>query len=140
MNTNTQKENRPRAAAATPAARVARLVSEEEVKRLFPARFAPAGPQPAFPDQLHTFVGDCSSERQAVALVPQGDVLFTTNRLQGLCLIAVVGEEVSADYLEFLESMQISYIFAGRDGRDRRAALERPRHDFAIEHVEDGPF
>ena len=69
-----------------------------------------------------------------VALVPEGDVKFTANSLCGENLIAVLGERVSADYLEFLEDMEISYVFAGSDGirclsRPRTSDLLRGRAD-----------
>lgn len=116
---------------------VALLLREAEVKRLFPLRFNGCRCHRAFPDQLHTFVGDCGSDRQVVALVPDGDVRFTANTWNGQCIIAVVGETVSADYLEFLESMQISYIFAGLDGRNPQIMRKRLLHDFGITQLEE---
>lgn len=114
----------------------ARLLSEKDTKRLFPERFNSCSCHAAFPDQLHTFIGDCSSGQQVVALVPRGDVRFTANQLNGLNLIAVVGESVSADYLEFLEDMQISYVFAGKDGRDTDEMAKCLLHDFGIKELE----
>lgn len=111
---------------------VAWIISEAEVKQLFPQRWGGCGCHKAFPDQLHTFVGDCSSRQQVVALVPRGDVRFSSGRIGNMCIIAVVGESVSADYLDFLEDMQISYVFAGIDGHDDEAMRERLNHDFGI--------
>lgn len=111
---------------------VALFLSEQEVKQLFPQIFTATDNRPAYPDQLHTYVGDCSSREQAVAMVPEGDVLFTQNTVRGRCLIAVLGHSVSADYLDFLEQQEISYIFAGADGRDDDIMLERLAHDFGI--------
>lgn len=73
--------------------KIALLMREEEIKSIIPQRFDGCRCHKAFPDQLHTFAGGCSSETQVVVLVPDG-------------------EDVSADYIEFLEDMQISYIFA----------------------------
>lgn len=111
---------------------VAHFLSSLEVKQLFPQIFKAKENHLAYPDQLHTFVGDCSSERQTVAMVPEGDVLFTDNRINQECLIAVLGERVSADYLDFLEQKQISYIFAGANGLDANMMRERLAHDFGI--------
>lgn len=112
------------------------IIGEAELKRLIPQRFDGCGCHKAFPDQLHTFVGDCGSGRQVVALVPQGDVRFPSGRIGGMCVIAVVGEGVSADYLDFLEEMQISYVFAGADGRDDAVMRRHLSHDFAITETE----
>lgn len=113
------------------------LLSEAAVKELVPDRFDGCRCHKAFPDQLHTFVGDCSSEKQVVALVPQGDVRFPSGKIDGNNIIAVIGEDVSADYIEFLEDMQVSYIFAGRDGSDAEAMKARLKHDFGIETLQD---
>lgn len=111
------------------------LIDDDSVKCVFPLRFRGCACHVAYPDQLHTFVGDCGSGSQVVALVPAGDVRFTSNRLGGMCIIAVVGERVSTDYLDFLEQMQISYVFAGADGGDLRMMRERLSHDFGITDV-----
>lgn len=111
------------------------LLREDEVKSLIPQRFDGCRCHKAFPDQLHTFVGDCGSDIQVVALVPEGDVRFTSNKIDGNNIIAVIGENVSADYLDFLEDMQISYVFAGQDGHDMQAMTSRLKHDFGIEKL-----
>lgn len=108
---------------------------EAEAKRIFAGRFNGCSCHKAFPDQLHTFIGDCSSETQLVILVPQGDIRFPSNSHEGMNVIAVVGEGISADYLEFLEDMQISYIFAGLDGKDMGGMKARLKHDFGITHL-----
>lgn len=107
-------------------------MDEAEAKRVFAGRFNGCSCHKAFPDQLHTFIGDCGSETQIVMLVPQGDVRFPSNNYEGMNIIAVVGEGVSADFLDFLEDMQISYVFAGLDGKDIDAMRERLKHDFGI--------
>lgn len=111
---------------------VAYIMNEAEAKRIFAGRFNGCSCHKAFPDQLHTFVGDCSSEIQIVILVPQGDIRFPSKQYDGMNIIAVVGEGISADYLDFLEDMQISYIFAGFDGKDMNEMTTRLKHDFDI--------
>lgn len=113
------------------------LVDESAIKEIVKDRYDGCCRHKAFPDQLHTFVGDCSSDIQTVVLVPEGDVKFSSNKINGNNIIVVIGEKVSADYLEFLEDMQISYIFAGYDGRDENVMKMRLRHDFGIEHLID---
>lgn len=113
------------------------LLHEDDVKKLIPDRFDGCSCHKAFPDQLHTFVGDCSSDIQIVVLVPEGDVRFPSGNIDGYNIIAVIGEGISADYIEFLEDMQISYIFAGYDGRDANIMRMRLKHDFGIEHLQE---
>ena len=111
------------------------LFGTRTVKEFFSERFEGCTCHVAYPDQLRTFVGDCGSRRQMIALVPDGDVRFTDNRLRGDNIIVVLGEHVSADYLEFLEDMQISYVFAGKDGKDIGKAMETLYNDFGIRRV-----
>ncbi len=105
------------------------------VKEFFPEIFDGCKCHVAFPDQLHSHIGDCGSERTFIALVPEGDVRFTSKTLRGDNIIAVVGEKVSADYLEFLDGMDISYVFAGEDGMNIQKALETISHDFGIQRI-----
>lgn len=111
------------------------LFGAATVRQFFPERFDGCACHVAYPDQLRTFVGDCGSRRQMIALVPEGDVRFTTNQLRGDNIIAVLSECVSADYLEFLEDMQISYIFAGNDGMNLDKAMETLQRDFGIHRL-----
>lgn len=115
---------------------VAYLMDEAEAKRIFTERFNGCSCHKAFPDQLRTFIGDCSSDDQIVILVPQGDVRFPAKSYEGMNIIAVVGEGISADYLEFLEDMQISYVFAGFDGKDMEEMKVRLKHDFGITELQ----
>lgn len=111
------------------------LFGTATVREFFPERFEGCACHVAYPDQLRTFVGDCKSRRQMIALVPDGDVRFAANQLRGDNIIAVLGEHVSADYLDFLEDMQISYVFAGKDGTDLGEAMERLCRDFGIHRL-----
>lgn len=111
------------------------LFGTNTVKQFFPERFDGCACHVAFPDQLHTFVGECSSQRLMIALVTEGDVRFTHNHLRGDNIVVVLGEHVSTDYLEYLEDMQISYVFAGKDGTDIALAMQTLHHDFGIRRI-----
>lgn len=115
---------------------VACFLDEKQAKSIFTERFSSCSCHMAFPDQLHTFVGDCSSIRQIVVAVPKGDIRFGASQYKGMNIIASIGEEVSADYLDFLEDMQISYIFAGSEGNDMELLTARLRHEFGIDRLE----
>lgn len=104
------------------------------VKEFFPEIFDGCKCHVAFPDQLHSH-DDCDFERTFIALVPEGDVRFTFKTLQGDNIIAVVGEKISADYLELLDGMDISYVFAGEDGINMQKALETINHDFSTQRI-----
>jgi 5-amino-6-(5-phosphoribosylamino)uracil reductase len=105
------------------------------VKSLFTDRFDGCQCHKAFPDQLHTFVGDCSSENLFVAMVPDGDVRFPTNKWKDDSIVAVVGNRVSADYLEYLQDMEISYICGGDDGENMDSVMKRLQKDFGVNRL-----
>jgi hypothetical protein len=102
------------------------------VRNLFTERFNGCRCHTAFPDQLHTFVGDCSSDTLFVAMVPEGDVRFPSSQYHHESIVAVVGRHVSADYLEYLEDCDISYIFGGEDGCDMETVMRHLRKDFGV--------
>jgi 5-amino-6-(5-phosphoribosylamino)uracil reductase len=114
---------------------LARLAGAETIKSMFEGRFDGCRCHAAYPDQKHTFVGDCSSDDLFVAMVPDGDVSFPCNKVNGENIIAVVSNRVSADYLEYLEDKNISYVFGGENGNDMKLVLNTLRKDFGITKV-----
>ncbi len=111
------------------------LMDTVRIKRLFQKRFDGCRCHKAFPDQIHTFVGRCEGNGAIVACVPEGDVCFPTASCEGRYIIVAVCENVSADYLEYLEDCNISYIFAGRETLDVNVIVESLRRDFGIIHL-----
>lgn len=113
----------------------AQWADADTVKMMFRERFNGCRCHTAFPDQLHTFVGECSSMSLFVAMVPDGDVRFLSNRIGQENIVVVVGERVSADYLEYLQDMDISYIYGGKSGDDMELVLHTLRKDFGIDSL-----
>lgn len=111
------------------------LADEAQVKATFPERFNGCSCHIAYPDQLHTFVGDCSTAEQIVTMVPNGDVRFLDGKWNGRCIIVATAETVSADYLDYLEAHQISYVFAGKDGHDYKEMSKHLLDDFGIKEL-----
>lgn len=111
---------------------LARWASSETIKSMFKGRFDCCQCHCAYPDQIRTFVGDCSTNEIFVAMVPDGDVSFPCNKVNGVDIVVVVSENVSADYLEYLEDMDISYVFGGENGEDIETVLHALRKDFGI--------
>lgn len=113
----------------------AHWANAQVVKSLFTARFDGCRCHIAYPDQLHTFVGDCSSDDLFVAMVPKGDVRFPSNKLKEENIVVVVSEQVSADYLEYLQDMNISYVVGGKTGNDMETVMNRLNKNFGIERL-----
>jgi 5-amino-6-(5-phosphoribosylamino)uracil reductase len=103
--------------------------------------FQPTNPKPA--ENPATFVGRRWSSRSAIMADPRGRIVYETDTIPipysphpgGEDVIAILGERVSAEYLEHLREHNISYAFAGPDGRDVGAAMEALGTDFGLKNV-----
>jgi riboflavin biosynthesis pyrimidine reductase len=78
------------------------------------------------------FVGDSDAESYAIAIDPSGKLTWKSNAIGGEHVIAVLSERVSDDYLAFLQSRGISYLFGGRTGIDLKKVLEKLGKEFGI--------
>lgn len=108
------------------------IVSSHKIKQLFTNKFDGCKCHKAFPDQIKTFVGSCNKSKAMVACVPEGDVIINSPYYNEMYVIVAVCENISADYLEYLEDKNISYIFAGEDKLNINTIIKHLEHDFGI--------
>ncbi|WP_263262419.1 dihydrofolate reductase family protein [Pseudomonas sp. RIT-PI-S] len=59
----------------------------------------------------------------AVSIDPQGKVGWKRNEVEGAHVVEVLTEGVCDDYLAYLQSVGVSYLFAGKDDVDLKQAL-----------------
>lgn len=71
-----------------------------------------------------THVADRNGRDIAVSVDPHGKIYYGQDNVGGDHVVAVLGEQVSDDYLAELRKDGVSYLFAGPDGRDLGRALE----------------
>jgi 5-amino-6-(5-phosphoribosylamino)uracil reductase len=83
-------------------------------------------------DLRGTHVADRKGRPLAVTVDPHGKVHYGADNIEGDHVIAILGEQVSDEYLSELREDGVSYLFAGRDGQDMAAALEILSKTFAI--------
>ncbi len=81
------------------------------------------------------FVADQGNARKIVVLDSNGRINFSQNHADGEPILAVLSHRVTDEYLAYLRDMNISYTFAGRDGRDLEAMLESLHNDFDMDLV-----
>lgn len=81
------------------------------------------------------FVGQYSTKTFAVAIDPSGKNHYETNMVSTEHVIQVLTEKVSGEYLDHLRSVQVSYIFAGRNEIDLMVALRKLRKLFGIKRA-----
>lgn len=102
-------------------------------KDLCPNLFDPTGLQPT--KNHKTFIGELTSKRFCIVLDPHGKTLYNTNKLSNENIITVLSEQVSDQYLQHLQDLKISYLFAGTDGRDLNTAMRILASEFNIKKI-----
>lgn len=78
------------------------------------------------------FVAPQTHGPYAIAVDPSGKLYWHTNEIDGDHVVAVLTEQVSADYLAFLRERNISYLFAGAQMIDLPTALAKLATTFQI--------
>lgn len=102
-------------------------------KDLCPDLFDPTGLQPT--KNPTPFIGELTSNRFCIVLDPHGKTLYNTNKLSNENIITVLSEQVSDHYLQHLQDLKISYLFAGADGRDLNTAMHILASEFNIKKI-----
>ena len=80
-----------------------------------------------------TYIGSLESLRKTVIIDPLGKTFYDNNTIEGENIITILSEKISQEYLEHLQNLGISYLFAGKDEIDLCLALETLRVEFGIE-------
>lgn len=88
------------------------------------------------PKETLPFVAEKDSENYCVIFDSKGRIHFTSKKFEGDNIIVVLGESTTEDYLAFLRSIGVSYLFAGKDGNDLNLAMRILRSDFGIKRIQ----
>ena len=87
------------------------------------------------PAEKHeTFIGKRDSRLQVI-FDSKGRTVYESDKILKQNILAVLGESVSEEYLKSLREKGISYLFAGKDGRDYKLALEKMYEEFGMKTV-----
>src|SRR3989442_5154946 len=78
------------------------------------------------------FIADSDAESYAIAIDPSGKLTWKSNSIGGEHVITVLSERVSDDYLAFLQSRGVSYLFGGKTNIDLKKVLVKLRKEFGI--------
>ena len=88
------------------------------------------------PAEKHEFYkGQLDSKQIQVVVDAEGLIKYDNNTIRGLNIITILGENVSEEYMAFLRSLKISYVFAGKDGYDLKIAMETLYKEFGIKKL-----
>jgi riboflavin biosynthesis pyrimidine reductase len=83
-------------------------------------------------NRFENFIAKKNTDRYFVVLDPDGKIFYDDDNIRGNNIITVLGEQISGEYLDFLRQRNISYIFAGKDGKDLNKMLSTLKKDFGI--------
>jgi riboflavin biosynthesis pyrimidine reductase len=72
------------------------------------------------------------ADSYAIAIDPSGKLRWTSNAIDDEHVITILTEAVSDDYLAFLRTQGVSYLFAGKAKIDLKTALEKLYAHFRI--------
>jgi 2,5-diamino-6-(ribosylamino)-4(3H)-pyrimidinone 5'-phosphate reductase len=78
------------------------------------------------------FIGRRDAESYAIALDPSGKLTWKSNSIDGEHVITILTEQVSDDYLAFLQAKRVSYLFGGKTEVNLKKVLEKLRSRFGI--------
>jgi riboflavin biosynthesis pyrimidine reductase len=78
------------------------------------------------------FVADHDAESYAIAIDPSGKLRWSASDIDGEHVITILTKSVSDDYLAFLRSKGVSYLFGGTSRVDLAGVLRKLRARFGI--------
>ena len=78
------------------------------------------------------FIAEHDATSYAIAIDPSGKLRWETGDIDGEHVITILTESVSDDYLAFLQSKGVSYLFGGKSRIDLARVLRRLRKRFGI--------
>ncbi|HEX6088346.1 MAG TPA: RibD family protein [Thermoanaerobaculia bacterium] len=81
------------------------------------------------------FIADHDAESYAVAVDPSGKLTWRQSDIDGEHVITILTETVSDDYLAFLQSKGVSYLFGGKAKIDLAKVLQKLRARFGIRRL-----
>src|SRR6267378_2950274 len=81
------------------------------------------------------FIARRDADSYAIAIDPSGKLTWRSNEIDGEHVITILTEGVSNDYLAFLQSKGVSYLFGGRTRIDLKRVLAKLAREFGIRRL-----
>ncbi|WP_224241096.1 RibD family protein [Hyalangium gracile] len=81
------------------------------------------------------FIARRDAESYAIALDPSGKLTWRSSSIDEEHVITVLTEQVSDDYLAFLQSKGVSYLFGGKTDLNLKRVLAKLRKEFGIQKL-----
>jgi 2,5-diamino-6-(ribosylamino)-4(3H)-pyrimidinone 5'-phosphate reductase len=81
------------------------------------------------------FIAEHDASSYAIAIDPSGKLTWRASDIDGEHVITILTEAVTDDYLAFLQSKGVSYLFGGKSRIDLASVLRKLRLSFGIERL-----
>lgn len=104
------------------------------ITEIFPEKFSGKTTEQLTDGEERLYKSQRSSDRMFISVDPDADILYPDSTLRGDDILAIVGENASREYLDYLRGKGISYIVVA-DITDLRAALEAANQEFGITSI-----
>jgi riboflavin biosynthesis pyrimidine reductase len=78
------------------------------------------------------FIAQHDASSYAIAIDPSGKLMWRASDIDGEHVITILTESVTDDYLAFLQSKGVSYLFGGKSRIELAAVLQKLRAHFGI--------
>lgn len=85
--------------------------------------------------KFELFKGKISDKGFMIILDSKGKSIYEDKMLSEYNFISILSEKVSEDYLQYLRSRNVSYVFAGSDGNNFEKALITLKSMFGFERI-----
>ncbi|ANF52240.1 hypothetical protein A0O34_17700 [Chryseobacterium glaciei] len=110
------------------------LVGRNTLNEFFiPAIFANNNYQPT--ENFETHISIDEGKKTTIVLDSAGKTSYEISNDYDNNIIAILGEQVSDEYLSHLRNHNVSYLFAGKDGNDLTLAVDKLRLEFNINNL-----
>lgn len=108
------------------------MFGKATAREVFPYKFMPKGEPICKGGKV--FIGNRTSSRLFITIDPEADIFFTSDRLRGDNILAILGVNATLDYLSALEEKGISYLVVD-DVCDLRNVLALVGQYFGVETI-----
>jgi 2,5-diamino-6-(ribosylamino)-4(3H)-pyrimidinone 5'-phosphate reductase len=81
------------------------------------------------------FIAEHDASSYAIAIDPSGKLTWRASDIDGEHVITILTEAVTDDYLAFLQSQGVSYLFGGKSRIDLASVLRKLRSSFGVERL-----
>lgn len=102
---------------------------------VLPYKFVGKKTEHTMPKKPYIDLSPRKSTRLFIVSDPEGKIFYHTPSVRGDNIVAIIGENVTDEYLQHLQSAHISYVFGGEDGYDMLTALETLGNLFDIKSI-----